>query len=163
MAGRAAYDAADKARVYVVLTTNENNIKRTARETGVPENTIRRWRDEWEKNGPPETEVVQQVVADEIDAAERVANKALDRMEEMIDNKEGTLAQVTTAYGVLRDKIDRAKGLLNPRPEQSSNALDRNEVRELLTGFVMAAQDHASRREAEIIDAEIIEPRALTA
>ena len=36
MAGRATYTEADKAKVFVVLTTNEGNIKRTSRETGVP-------------------------------------------------------------------------------------------------------------------------------
>jgi hypothetical protein len=30
---RAAYTEQDKARVYVVLTANEGNVKRTARET----------------------------------------------------------------------------------------------------------------------------------
>jgi Homeodomain-like domain len=157
-----AYTEQDKARVYVVLTANEGNVKRTHRETGVPEATVRRWRDEWEKNGPPETEVVQEAVREHTERAERVADKALNRMEEMIDNKDGTLAQVTTAYGVLRDKIDRAKGLLNPRhPEGDRPVLDRDQIRELLVGYTQAAMALSIRREAEIIEAEIVEQPAL--
>jgi transposase-like protein len=161
VARRTAYTEQDKARVYVVLNANEGNVKRTARETDVPENTVRRWRDEWEKNGPPATDVVQQAVADHVDRAETVANKALVRMEEMIDNKEGTLAQVTTAYGVLRDKIDRAKGLLNPRPDGEKPALEADQIRELLVGYTHAMQELSAAREEEIIDAEIVEQPAL--
>lgn len=161
MATRAAYTPEFKARVYVVLNANEGNVKRTARETDVPENTVRRWRDEWLKNGRPEHEVLEAAVVETVANDERVANKALIRMEEMIDNKEGTLAQVTTAYGVLRDKMDRAKGLLPNGAGNDTQQLDRESIRELLVGYTQAMVTLSAARETEIIEAEIVEQPAL--
>ena len=42
MAGRAKYTEEDRAKVFVLLRTNDGNVKRTSREAGVPENTVRR-------------------------------------------------------------------------------------------------------------------------
>jgi transcriptional regulator of acetoin/glycerol metabolism len=42
-----AYPEAAKAEVRGVLEAHGGNVKRTARETGVPVTTVRQWRDEW--------------------------------------------------------------------------------------------------------------------
>ena len=63
MAGKSQYSDSDKARVYTTLLANEGNVKRSSRETGVPEATVRRWKNEFEENPPP-VEVVAEAVAD---------------------------------------------------------------------------------------------------
>lgn len=160
---RATYTDADRAKVYVVLTTNEGNVKRTARETGVPENTVRSWKKYFEENGPPDLEQVGEAATEYVADATRVANKALARMEEMIDAKEGTLAQVTTAYGVLRDKIDRANGLSLGQVEHKLSLPSPEEIRESLAALVAGTVEKARQRQSEIVDAEVVEqaPQAL--
>lgn len=166
MAKRAAYTEQDKARVYVVLTANEGNVKRTARETDVPENTVRRWRDDWEKNGPPSTEMVEVASGDFVSEAGELRLLGLQalrgKLELLIQNpKDVNVAQVTTLVGILTDKIDRAAGLHRPAGEDDPKALDRNQIRELLVGYTHAMQEMSVAREEEIIDAEIVEQAAL--
>ena len=78
--GRATYTDADKAKVYVVLTTNDGNVKRTARETGVPENTVRRWKKWFEDNGPPNLEEVEAQAGDFVATANEVRFLAIESM-----------------------------------------------------------------------------------
>jgi hypothetical protein len=41
-----AYSKGERACVFLSLAANRGNVKRTARETGVPESTVRLWRNE---------------------------------------------------------------------------------------------------------------------
>lgn len=165
MAGRrATYSPEDKARVYVVLTANDLNVKRTARETGVPENTVRRWRDEF-KESPPSTEMVEVAVSDFVGQADdlrMLGLKALrGKLDQLIANpKDVNVGQVTTMIGILTDKIDRAAGLATSRVEHE-HTLNPGDIREALVGFVQDMQSLARSREEEIQEAEIIEQPAL--
>lgn len=168
MARRTTYTEEDKARVYVVLTANDGIVKRTARETGVPDNTVRRWRDEWEKNGPPSTGSVELAANDFITEAEdlrflglRALRAKLDLL--LVTPKDVNVAQVTTLVGILTDKIDRAAGINRPRDDGDTKQLGAEQIRELLVGYTHAMQELSASREEEIIDAEIVEPRALPA
>lgn len=167
MAGRATYSDADKARVYVVLTANDGNVKRTSREAGVPENTVRRWRDEWEKNGPPATEEVEQAVSEFTTQATTVRDLAVDVMEKKLkllqqDPDKAKLAELSTVVGVLDDKIRRASGLdEGNRVDHHHHLPAADEIRELMTGFVQGAIAAAERRTLEIVDAEFEEQPAL--
>lgn len=162
-----AYTEQDKARVYVVLTANEGNVKRTARETDVPEQTVRRWRDDWAKNGPPSTEDVEIAVGDFITEADELRSLGLTalkgKLELLIQNpKDVNVAQVTTLVGILTDKIDRARGLDRPRGgDDAPQALTADSIRELLVGYTHAVRELAVAREEEIIEAEIVEQPAL--
>lgn len=160
MAGRATYSDEDKARLYVVLTANDGNVKRTARETGVPENTVRRWKKEFEQK-PPSTELVEQATEDFVSEADTVRFMALRRIKDLIPTST-KINELNNTVGILTDKIDRARGL--DRPQAPSNALPTADlVREAIKGFVEATRDLSRAREAEIVEAEIVEQVALPA
>jgi transposase-like protein len=158
---RAAYTESEKAHVYVVLTANEGNVKRTARDTGTPEQTVRRWRDEWQKNGPPQEQVVQEATQDYVASLAQTRDLALQRMHERLVRDEGTLPQIATVFGVLTDKINIAQGLDVKRVEHTHNLPSADQVRELMSGFVSGMQALAVAREAEIIEAEVVEVKEL--
>jgi transposase-like protein len=158
---RTTYTEADMAQVYVVLVTNEGNIKRTARDTGVPENTVRRWKQKWEAEGPPAVEVVEQAAKSLIEETEETRNLALMEIKRRIQNKEGTLAQLGTIYGILTDKIDRARGIADRRVEHVHALPSPDEIRATLGALVESVSAGHIIREEEIEDAEIIEQPAL--
>lgn len=148
------------AQVYVVLVTNEGNVKRTARDTGIPENTVRRWKQKWETD-PPKVEVVEQAAKSLIEETEETRNLALLEIKRRIQNKEGTLAQLGTIYGILTDKIDRARGIADRRVEHVHALPSPDEIRATLGALVESVQAGHIIREEEITDAEIIEQPAL--
>jgi transposase-like protein len=147
--------------VYVVLTANDGNVKRTARETGVPENTVRRWRNDFQKNGPPKTDEVEQAASDFVEDADRVRTKALALIEQKIDAGDAKVNELNNTVGILTDKIDRAKGLDSRRVDHHHHLPAADEVRELMEGFVNNARALSVAREAEIVEAEIVEQPAL--
>jgi transposase-like protein len=163
MAGRSKYTEEDKARVFVLLQANDGNVKRTARESGLPENTVRRWRNEFNDEGPPSTEMVEQAASDFVATAERIRNKALDWAEEMIDQRDAKVKMndLNNLAGTLQDKIDRAKGLDAKRVDVQHHLPSADEARELLRGFVQEMAVASAGRDAEILEAEIVEQAAL--
>jgi transposase-like protein len=163
VAGRSRFSEEDKQRVFVHLASNDGNVKRTARELGMAPSTVRKWRDEWQKDGPPPAEELEEVVADFVNRAETVRFKALDVAEELIDARKVKLSELNVTVGVLSDKIDRAKGIDRPRGEEQNALLASDQVRELVVGFVQGMQQLAEAREAEIIEAELVVPKALPA
>ena len=158
MAGRATYTDEDFARLYVVLTANEGNIKRTSRETGIPESTVRRKRDEWQREGPPNVENVEEAVGDFVTDAERVRNAALLAIEKKIPDAK--VSELNNTVGILTDKIDRARGLVDRRVVEHQLPSP-DSIREALGTFAAEMQRMAQQREAEIVDAEIVEQPAL--
>jgi len=161
VAGRATYTEADKAKVYVVLTANDGNVKRTSRETGVPENTVRRWRNEFREN-PPAIEAVTEAAGDFIEDADRVRHKALLLIEKKVDAGDAKLNELNNTVGILTDKIDRARGLGDSRRVEHSHQISApDELRALMGDFVAGMKELATNREAEIMDAEIVEQPAL--
>jgi transposase-like protein len=159
VAARATYTDADKARVYVVLASNDGNVKRTSRETGVPENTVRRWKKEFEES-PPTTDLVQEAVGDFVGDADRVRHKALLAIEKKIDSGDAKVGELNNTVGILTDKIDRARGLDVKRVEHE-HKLDPSSVREALVGFMQDMHQMSTAREVEIVEAEVVEQAAL--
>lgn len=164
MANRATYTQEDKARVYVVLSANDGNVKRTARETGMPESTVSRWKREFAKE-PPSTELVETAVSDFVGEADDLRMQGLKALKGKLDlliqnPKDVNVGQVTTMIGILTDKIDRAAGLATSRVEHE-HRLNSSDIREALVGFVQDMQSLSKSREEEIQDAEIIEQPAL--
>jgi len=166
---RATYTPAEEARVYVVLTTNDGNVKRTARDTGVPESTVSRWKKKWAQEGPPTTEEVERAVGEFLDEAVELRGMALQalrkKVELLLQNpKDVKVAELTTLMGVLDDKITRASGLATSRTEHV-HALPSGDqlVQPLLEAF-QAVQQLTRQREGEVIeDAEfsVVERKAL--
>ena len=163
---RSTYTAEDKARAYVILSSNDGNLKRTARDTGIPEPTIRRWRNEWASEGPPQTDLVEKAATDYVGEMEGTRDLALQRIRERLESSnvkdQGTLPQLATVFGILTDKIDRARGIADKRVEHVHALPSPDEIRGALTALVAGVQQGHALREEEIEDAEIIEePRAL--
>lgn len=160
---RATYTDADKAQVYVVLTTNDGNVKRTARDTGVPENTVRRWKKEWAENGPPSTESVERAVGEFLDEAVELRGMALEALRRKVvllleDPKSVKVAELTTLMGVLDDKITRASGLATSRTEHVHALPSGDELVAPLLEAFKAVQQLTQQREGEVIeDAEYAE------
>ena len=166
---RTTYTDADKARAYVVLMANDGLIKRAARESHIPESTLRAWRDEWDKTGPPSTEEVEVAAGEFIDRAISVRDDALEVISMKLQllkssPKDAKLAELSTVFGVLQDKIDRAMGLGKKHQVDVNHHLPpAEELRALMGEFITGAITAAEKRAEDIVDAEIVEqaPAAL--
>lgn len=156
MAGRATYTDDQKAAVYVALAANEGNVKRTARDTGVPISTIRRWRDEWQRlESLPAPQVLDEAIESFADKAESIRMKALMELERQLHTaKPGDLIKIV---GILDDKITRARGLADRTVEHRHVLPTADELRELVTGFAEASRQTALTRAEDIIEAEVVE------
>jgi transposase-like protein len=163
MAGKQQYTDEAKAQAFHQLAVNDGNVKRTARELGLPVSTLRTWKAEWEADkNLPALEDVQQASGDFIADAERVRNLALQHMERSLGK--ASPAQLATIVGVLDDKIARARGLANRVEHEHRIALPSAEdIAQTLVQLQEMARDGASRRQAEILDADLVEHKALPA
>lgn len=155
MAGKARYSDEDKARVYVALSANDQNVKRTARETGVPESTVRSFKKQFELE-PPRTDLVETVVGDFVEDASRVRHKALKAIEKKIDANEAKVGELNATVGILTDKIDRARGLVD-RSVVEHKLPSAEEIRAALGAFAEEARALSHQRQAEIVDSEVVE------
>lgn len=156
MAGRATYDEAFKAQAFVALAANEGNLKRTARDLSVPVSTLRRWRDEWQRQESlPSVEAIDLAVGDFADKAESIRWKALVELERQLSTaKPGDLIKIV---GILDDKITRARGLADRTVEHRHVLPSAEELHELVSGFAEATRQAALERADDIIDAEVVE------
>lgn len=153
MAGRSTYTEADRAKVFTVLAANDGNIKRTARETNVPENTVRRWKKEFISN-PPDTEQVTVAVDEFLETAEVVRGFALEML--LVKIPIAKPSELITIVGVLDDKITRAKGLATQRTEHVLTLPTAEELRNVLGPAIQQAIIAAETRQDEIVEAEIV-------
>jgi transposase-like protein len=152
---RRVYTDEDKAAAFVVWKANSNNVKRTARETGVPISTVRRWTLEWEREGPPDTSLVEVAVGDFLSDAERVRHKALNALEEKIPD--ATPSALVATVGMLTDKIHVVKGIATSRQETVHKLPPAEEIAKTLSTAFSAAIEAARARDADIVEADIID------
>lgn len=153
---RSTYTQEDKAKVLAVLAGNSGNIKRTARETGVPVNTVRRWKTQnGQGQGPPQALVVA-AVTEFVDEAQEVRNLALAALKAKVISGDLTGSALVAAIGMLDDKIRVAKGMPTSRTEHVNTLPPADEVRGILEGYGAALIAGATQRTAEIVDAEIV-------
>lgn len=166
MAGRRTYTDDDRARVHTLLTVNDGNVDRTARESNVPPATVRLWKQKWQKEGPPDT-VVEKAVED----ATNFVNQAMGTRFEAIvllraKLPDASARDLATIVGILDDKITRARGLATGRVEHVHNtpALPPpEELGQILGDYLQRAVGAARRRDAVVIDAEEPAQKALPA
>jgi transposase-like protein len=158
--GKREYTDDDRAAVFLALTVNDGNVKRTARETGVPENTVRDWKTRWAKDGvPPEIEALAVGVAHEFaDAAEGVRDKALRLLDGKLADMSGR--DLAWVVGVLTDKVMRARGLDKKTVEHKHTLPTPDEVQALVAGFASGIREAAVARD-EIIEGHVVEQAAL--
>jgi transposase-like protein len=162
VAGRQQYTDQAKAAAFAALEVNDGNVKRTARELGLPISTLRKWRDDWEANkNLPAAEDLFVATGDFLEDAERVRNLALTVLESKLQAGQGTVAQVATVLGVLDDKIARAKGLADRVTEHKITLPSREDIVAALAGLQQGAIEAAAQRDEVIVEAELVEPKAL--
>jgi transposase-like protein len=157
MAGKSSYSDSDRALVYATLLSNEGNVKRTSRDTGVGETTVRRWKAEFVTD-PPAPEVVEAAVGEFVADAKRVRNKALLEIERQIDAGIFKGAALVTVVGVLDDKVMRVEGPVQKSQVDHIHHLpSREEARALMHGLVNGAIESGRVRQVELVDAELME------
>lgn len=139
----------------MALTVNQGNLKRTARDTNIPESTLRQWRAEWEESGPPDTSLVVEAAGDFIGEAEAVRDEALAEMRRKIPA--ATPSALVAMVGMLTDKIAMARGLATSRSETVHSLPPADEIAKTLAAVFQGALDAAQSRAEDIIDAEIVE------
>ena len=166
--GHRTYTDSDRATVFAELTVNEGNVKRTSRNTGIPISTVRTWKQLWEKEGTPESveAELEAITSNFLEEATRVRDKLLVKLEQMLDRGDVSPRDVTTALGVLSDKIRAYEQITKTQKVEHMFQLPpAEEIRELflgaVSGMVAAAQTRAL--EIEYIDQEPIEILELSA
>ena len=164
MSGRQQYTDQAKAAAFAALEVNDGNVKRTARELGLPPSTVRRWRDDWEANkNLPAAEDIIEATGNFVEDAERVRDLSLRVLEQKLQAGQGTVAQVATVLGVLTDPIDRARGLADRVTEHKITLPSRDDIVAALEGLRQGAIEAAVARDEEIVDAEVVEQKLLPA
>jgi transposase-like protein len=159
------YTDRDMANVYVALRVNNDNIARSARDTGVPESTVRDWRSTWERDGGAPQNIIEMAAGaatDFVIDATRLRDKALAELERLIDSGEVKPAQLIAAVAVTEDKIRLAKGLATSRSESVRVDVDPKEVRDQLAKYIQDAIAVTDARDKDINEgegAEIIQLR----
>lgn len=154
---RRTYSAADQARVAVMLQANAGNVKRTARETGVPPMTVRDWKVRWEAEGYPEPiEEVLPAVSEEItDRMDYARGLAVDTVIEKLRDGKVSAKDAAWIAQVFTDKINLIRGMATSRTEQVQIApVDAKELAKELAGYVARTVSEAQLRHEEIEDAE---------
>jgi transposase-like protein len=159
----AAYSDKDRALVYAELSVNDGNIKRTSRNIGIPTGTIRRWRDDWARNGVPDTlnAEITLVATDFLSEAIRIRGKLMERLEFLLDNDKVSSREVVTAIGILSDKIRAYEALEQVQKVEHTFTLPPAEdLRELFVGMLSGVVEAAQLRAAQIEALE--EPAVVT-
>ena len=139
MASRTEWTDDAKAQIYVQWIANNRNVRKTAREFGVPHGTLRYWVKEWEESGPPDE--IGDKIANEayefVHHANRVREQAMLKLEELIPQAESKqLSAIATVVGIMDDKIRLASGLATKRTENTYVLPSKQDVKELVGTFV---------------------------
>lgn len=160
--GRRIYTDDDKGQVYAALQVYDGNVKRTARSTGIPEQTVRDWKKMWEKAGPSQEIVAASAEPRDqfVETATRLRDKAMAEIERALDAHELKGQPLINAAGMLHDKILLARGQATSRTE-TTQAIDPEAVGAALMGMVKGALQAAQERADDIIDAEVVEQAGL--
>lgn len=155
---RRVYTDDDKALGYLHLSMTDGNIMRAARDSGISESTIRRWKTEWDRDGvPPEVHDLAMMDAGSFVAdAERVRGKALRAIESKIPTAK--VAELITTVGVLDDKIMRAKGLATQRSIVTHEMPSIEEMGKALVSAMAGALEQSKERARVLQDDIEVEP-----
>jgi transposase-like protein len=123
------YSVERKAEVLALVQANAGNVLQTARETGIPHQTIRLWLET-----PERFSSLQNKTHAELDTKlNRTVHKLIDSIEEH-DLETATLAAKSTAFGVVFDKLQ----LLRGQPTAIQANVDRQELVVILQGALSA-------------------------
>lgn len=157
--GRRRYTAEDKAQALVLLRANDFNVRQAAKDLDIPEQTVRDWKNTWDRESPStELEAMAVVETDKfVGQAVKVRDVALQRLSERLDNDEVQPRDLNAIIGTLTDKIRLAKGQATARTETVSMGPSPKEIGAALVELVQGAVEAAHERATdihEIIDVE---------
>ena len=160
---RRVYTAENKATVFAALTANEGNVKRTTRETDIPEQTVRDWKKLWARTGVPAViaDAILPALEEKAEQYERVRDKALDIALDRLDDPKTSAKDATWIAGVMTDKIRLLRGEATSRTEHVSTGPTPEEVGEQIAHYLEQAVRAQELREADIVDGEYTEQAAL--
>lgn len=153
---RNTYTDDDRARVFTILATNDGNVDRTVRESGVPRATVLSWKRKWEKEGaPPEVSSKAAEVADNFIAeAQHARFEAIKLLRQKMPD--ASARDLATVVGILDDKIARADAVRSGRNQIEHvhvHALPApEELGPILGDYLHRALGAARRRDAVVIE-----------
>lgn len=152
---RRTYSDEEKAAAYVAWVTNDKVMKRTARSTGIPEGTLRKWIADWEEHGPPDTqvEIIGELAGEFVEAATTVRDEALGILRAKLPRAK--VSELVAAVGMLTDKINMARGLATSRTEHVATLPPAEEVAKVLGTALQQALQAAQERDNDIVDVEV--------
>lgn len=147
------YTQEERSLVLATLTSNNGNVLRTARDTNVPENTVRRWKKDWEENGTP-PELIQAagaIAEDFVSKATVVRDEALAIMRAKLPD--ARVSELNSVVGTLDDKITRMRGLATSRVDHvHTPALDADQLGASIGEYLVNAVTAARQRQAEVFE-----------
>lgn len=148
--------------MLATLTSNNQNVARTARDTNIPEATVRGWKREWDENGPPPA-VQEQAIAvadDFVSQATIVRDEALVIMRSKLPD--ARVSELNAVIGTLDDKITRMRGLATGRVEHvHQQAVSADELGASIGEYLVNAVTAARQRQAEVFEVVDQEDNAL--
>ena len=161
MAGKSQYSSDDRMSVYLALVSNDGNVKRTARDTGFSETTVRRWKKEFDANPPDREAVVEAVESGAyVDKLRSTRDEALTHLRKKIP--EASARDLGTIYGILEDKLARIDKIGNDNEHHHFHHLPpAEEVAQLLTGLGQGAISDTRQRQTELAETKLREQPAL--
>lgn len=156
---RRQYTTLDKAKAYWQLQSNNNNLKRTAREMGIPVPTLRAWRKKWDAGEdippvlPVESNPYDLENFDHKGALKDLRKQAILRIQEQLLHAT-SLDHLTKLLATVNRDIERLE--TKPAPGGSVNINVRlpsaEETAKLLSGLVTNTLADVDKRDGEIIE-----------
>lgn len=121
------YSAEDRAHSLAVLQSNNGNVLKTARETGIPRDTLREW-DKNRRGVTPEVMAIQQLKAGTLaEKFERVAHLCADRLSDPETIDKASPLDLAKIGGI---SVDKAQ-LLTGQPTSITGAVLSEDERRL--------------------------------
>lgn len=153
MAGKTRYTDDDRATVLVALDANLGNVKRTSRETGVAEQTVRDWKKQAERGDTPATveAALPAVVSEFAKNTERVRDLMLDQLEAAVLNNEVKGRDLIVGIGVLTDKLRITRGEATSRTETVEKPPTAEALGAALKEYLERSFDAGEKRDADIV------------
>lgn len=103
----------DNETIYKIMVSmfKTNNFSETSRQLNIPQKTVEKIFKQY-KDKPEFAKLCEQKKEEFVDKATRLINKALDRLEKMLDDKEEKIPvnNLSTVIGTLYDKRALAQG-----------------------------------------------------
>lgn len=151
-----SYSDEEKATVVVALDANNGNVKRTSRETGVAEQTIRDWKKLAER-GELKPEVVAALPAAQeafADHAETIRSLMMDELETQVKNGDLKGRDLIVGIGVLTDKLRITRGESTSRSEVVTSGPNAEEIGAQILEYLDGAITAGQERDITIEDAD---------